>query len=267
MAAPARAAPRGSPRRSPPPAQPGRGRRPLARGRATPTGRSTRCCAAAPSWPRSTPTATPPALGAPGARPVARGRARPPSASPCSSGYARCAELAGELAEAARAQREVVAARRAERRRRGRWPTPSAGSPASTTLQGDREPRARRARRVAADGVRRQRTARARPPPSAWSPRATSRAPAATREAVALATTAARRGAARRADRPAGAGPGAEGVARAKGGDFDEGVEAIRAGLSLALEHELTGEAAELYQRLGTALEVAGGLRRRARRR
>ena len=41
-------------------------------------------------------------------------------------------------------------------------------------------------------------------------------------------------------------------------------METIRAGLSLALEHELTAEAAELYQRLGTALETAadyGGAR------
>ena len=43
-----------------------------------------------------------------------------------------------------------------------------------------------------------------------------------------------------------------------KGGDFDEGMETIRAGLSLALEHELTLEAAEVYQRLGTAHEIAG---------
>ena len=49
-----------------------------------------------------------------------------------------------------------------------------------------------------------------------------------------------------------------EGVARAKLGAFDEGIATIRAGLSLALEHELTLEAAEVYQRLGTAHEVAG---------
>ena len=43
-----------------------------------------------------------------------------------------------------------------------------------------------------------------------------------------------------------------------KGGEFDAGMETIRAGLSLALEHELTLEAAEVYQRLGTAHEIAG---------
>jgi tetratricopeptide (TPR) repeat protein len=50
---------------------------------------------------------------------------------------------------------------------------------------------------------------------------------------------------------------GLEGVSRVKLGDFDAGTAAIRAGLALALEHELTLEAAEVYQRLGTAHEVA----------
>ena len=60
-----------------------------------------------------------------------------------------------------------------------------------------------------------------------------------------------------------------QGVATAKGGEFDAGIEIIRAGLSLALEHELTAEAAEVYQRLGTAHEVRGdygGARDGARR-
>jgi ATP/maltotriose-dependent transcriptional regulator MalT len=51
---------------------------------------------------------------------------------------------------------------------------------------------------------------------------------------------------------------GLEGVACVKGGAYEAGVEIIRAGLSLALEHELTAEAAEVYQRLGTAHEIAG---------
>ncbi len=49
---------------------------------------------------------------------------------------------------------------------------------------------------------------------------------------------------------------GLQGVARAKRGEFADGAETVRAGLSLALEHELTAEAAELYQRLGTVLET-----------
>ena len=52
---------------------------------------------------------------------------------------------------------------------------------------------------------------------------------------------------------------GLEGVIRTKGGAFAEGGRAASApGLSLALEHELTLEAAEVYQRLGTAYEIAG---------
>ena len=51
---------------------------------------------------------------------------------------------------------------------------------------------------------------------------------------------------------------GLEGVARVKGGDFAEGIATIQAGLSLALERELTPVAAEVYQRLGTAREIAG---------
>ena len=50
---------------------------------------------------------------------------------------------------------------------------------------------------------------------------------------------------------------GLSGVATAKRGDFEEGLATVRSGLSLALEHELTAEAAEVYQRLGTALEMA----------
>ena len=51
---------------------------------------------------------------------------------------------------------------------------------------------------------------------------------------------------------------GLEGVARVKLGAFDDGIAIIRAGLSLALEHELTPRRAEVYQRLGTAHEIAG---------
>jgi ATP/maltotriose-dependent transcriptional regulator MalT len=51
---------------------------------------------------------------------------------------------------------------------------------------------------------------------------------------------------------------GLQGVAIVKGGDFEGGIELIRSALALALEHELTAEAAEVYQRLGTAHEVRG---------
>jgi DNA-binding NarL/FixJ family response regulator len=50
----------------------------------------------------------------------------------------------------------------------------------------------------------------------------------------------------------------AEGVVMAKRGDFSPGVDLVKQGLSLALEHGLSTEAIDAYQRLGTALETAG---------
>ena len=50
----------------------------------------------------------------------------------------------------------------------------------------------------------------------------------------------------------------AEGVVTAKRGDFEDGSRLVKEGLSLALEHGLTTEAADAYQRLGTVFETAG---------
>jgi DNA-binding CsgD family transcriptional regulator len=175
--------------------------------------------------------------------------------------HALCAELAGELAEAARSQREVVAARRsegvgraladAERRLAG-----------ICDLQGDRE-RALAARRVAAEAY----AANGLPGEAAAErliAAAYRQAAADHGEAVELARSAGEEASrAERTDLRARA-MGLEGVALAKRGEFELGVETVRAGLSLALEHELTVEAAEVYQRLGTALETAadyGGAR------
>jgi len=47
---------------------------------------------------------------------------------------------------------------------------------------------------------------------------------------------------------------GLQGVAEAKGGDYDRGLASVRAGLALALEEDLTPVAAELYQRLSLVL-------------
>jgi DNA-binding CsgD family transcriptional regulator len=169
--------------------------------------------------------------------------------------YAVHAQLAGELSEAARAQREVVAARRAagagraladaERRIAGIY-----------ALQGDRS-RALVARRVAADAY----AANGLPAEAAaerlviagYLQSAGSHAEAET--TARLAGEEAIR--AERVDLRARA-MGLQGVTRVKRGAYSEGVEIIRAGLSLALEHELTAEAAEVYQRLGTAHEIAG---------
>jgi DNA-binding CsgD family transcriptional regulator len=50
----------------------------------------------------------------------------------------------------------------------------------------------------------------------------------------------------------------AEGVVLAKRGEFEPGMELVKQGLSLALEHDLTAEAVDAYQRLGTVFETAG---------
>jgi predicted ATPase/DNA-binding CsgD family transcriptional regulator len=49
----------------------------------------------------------------------------------------------------------------------------------------------------------------------------------------------------------------AEGVVRAKRGQFERGMGMVKEALSLALEHNLTAEAVEAYQRLGTVFETA----------
>jgi len=168
--------------------------------------------------------------------------------------HARCAELAGDLADATRALREVAVARRthglgralgdAERRLAGIY-----------ELQGDRE-RALASRRVAAnafaaDGLPGE-AAADRLVAAAFLQSAGKHS-----EAVELAGRAVDEAA--RADRTdlRARALALQGVARAKRGEHDAGVATVRAGLSLALEHELTAEAAEAYQRLGTALEVA----------
>ena len=50
----------------------------------------------------------------------------------------------------------------------------------------------------------------------------------------------------------------AEGVVLAKRGEFEPGMKLVKDGLSLALEHNLTTEAVDAYQRLGTVFETAG---------
>ena len=169
--------------------------------------------------------------------------------------YARFEELSGELAEAARAQREVVVARRSEGA--GRALADAERSLAAIyELQGDRE-RALTARRVAADAF-----AANGFPGDAAAERLIAAGYLVSagnhREAVELTRRAGEEaGRAERIDLRARV-LGLQGVARVKGGEFGEGMETIRAGLSLALEHELTLVAGEVYQRLGTAHEIAG---------
>jgi DNA-binding CsgD family transcriptional regulator len=49
-----------------------------------------------------------------------------------------------------------------------------------------------------------------------------------------------------------------EGVVLAKQGNFEDGMGLVKQGLSLALEHGLTAQAVDAYQRLGTVFETAG---------
>ena len=124
---------------------------------------------------RSTPTATRPRAGAPGARAVARAtRSREPRIEVLER-YARCAELAGELAEAVKAWRELSAVRSARGERPRRSPTRSAGSRPSTSS------RASASRRSPPGGSRRRpsRPPAGRPtPPSSGSRWPTTGAPA-----------------------------------------------------------------------------------------
>src|SRR3954447_24440595 len=173
--------------------------------------------------------------------------------------YARAAELAGDLADAARAWRELADLRAragdadgvADAHRR---------LAAVHDLRGGREA-AFAARRVAAD----QLTAGGRPGEAAVERLAMAnqmRLAARHREAVALAAQAgAEAAAAGRADLRARA-LGLEGMATAKQGDYDAGVTTVRTALASALEHGFTGVAAELYQRLSVALYDASNYAR-----
>jgi DNA-binding NarL/FixJ family response regulator len=165
--------------------------------------------------------------------------------------YGRCAELAGELADAAKAWRELAATHdpsgdplgyaRAQRR-----------LAAVHDLSGERDT-AFAARRLAAESF----AAAGEPAAAAHEHLAMAdhhRRGARYGEAVELAAlAAAEASAADRVDLGARA-LGLQGVAQAKGGEFEAGLESVRAGLAEALENDLTPVAAELYQRLSLVL-------------
>jgi DNA-binding NarL/FixJ family response regulator len=169
--------------------------------------------------------------------------------------YANSAELSGELAEAARAWREICAIGASEQ---------LAGAQrrlaAVYDLKGERES-ALAARRAAAEAY----AAAGEPAEAAVERLAMAnylRSGANYSAAIELARTAGREaGRAERLDLRARA-LGLEGVVRAKGGDFEGGLETVRAGLALALEHDMTPVAAELYQRLSLVLYDSADYRR-----
>jgi DNA-binding NarL/FixJ family response regulator len=173
--------------------------------------------------------------------------------------YASSAELAGELAEAGRAWREIcgiLAGLDAGERLAGAQRRLAAVH----GLKGDRESAAA-ARRAAAEAY-----AAAGMPAEAAIERlaiadqllVASHHSAAIEVAQAAGREA---GLAERIDLRARA-LGLEGVSRATRGDFEGGLETVQAGLALALEHGLTPVAAELYQRLSVVLYDAADYRR-----
>ncbi len=165
--------------------------------------------------------------------------------------YARCCQPAGDLAEAARAWRELVALHAAAHAE-GAVAGAQRGLAAVLELAGDRDG-AVLARAAAADAYA-----------------ATGDLAAAAVERLAIANQrrlAARHGEAIELARAAKADAeaagrldlriralGLEGMARAKHGEYEAGLETVRGGLALALEHDLTAVAAELYQRLSVTL-------------
>jgi DNA-binding NarL/FixJ family response regulator len=168
---------------------------------------------------------------------------------------AGCAELAGDLAEAATVWREVADGRRrqgdpfplgtAQRRLaavlelQGRWQEALAGrEQAAVAFTAAGSPADAAAERLASAVHLR----------SAGSFRA----------ALSLLETAGRQARATgRVDLQARI-LGQEGNVRARMGEGQAAVELVRAGLALALEHGLTGPAAEIYQRLADSLEHTG---------
>jgi DNA-binding NarL/FixJ family response regulator len=169
-------------------------------------------------------------------------------------GFARCAELSGQLNDATRALREAVAARRVRGADRA---LARAERRLATVydLNGDRE-RALAGRQAAAE----VNAAIGEPAEAAADRLVVARyLQAASRHDEAIEFARAAGEEARRAGRTdlRARALGLEGVARARRGELEPGVETVRSGLSLALEHGLTAEAAEVYQRLGTALEQA----------
>ncbi len=172
--------------------------------------------------------------------------------------HGHCAELAGDLPEAARAFRELSELRRSERGDRALADAVRrlAGV---YDLQGDRA-RARASRELAASAY-----ATAKLPAEAAVERLVLGAymQAAGDHDAAVATAALAREEARAAGRVdiEARALGLEGVARAKRGEHAEGVDTVREGLQLALAGDLSAVAGDVYQRLGTALEIAADYR------
>ena len=173
--------------------------------------------------------------------------------------YARCAELAGEPAEAIRAWRELSALR-GSRGETAAFADAQRRLAAVLEVKGERE-QAFSARRLAADAF----AGEGRPAEAALEHLTMAnhrRAGGRFAEAIELAEMAVSDAeGADRIDLSARA-QGVLGVAQAKGGQFEVGLETVRGALAMALERDLTPVAAELYQRLSLVLYDSADYRR-----
>ncbi len=174
--------------------------------------------------------------------------------------YANSAELGGELAEAARAWREICAIRQAEPGTGEAYAAAQSRLAAVHDMRGNRE-LALAARAAAAEvyaGNGRHAEAAVERLAMANYLRFAARHSEAVELAEAAVDDAER---AERLDLRARA-LGLVGVGTAKRGEYEKGLETVRSGLALALEHDLTPVAAELYQRLSVVLYDSADYRR-----
>jgi DNA-binding CsgD family transcriptional regulator len=169
--------------------------------------------------------------------------------------YAHSAELSGEVTEAARAWRELCAVR-AEHGSRAAYARAQRRLAAVHDLRADRDA-AFAARNAAAEAFAVEgclaESAVERLALANYL-RAGANYSASNDLALTAATDAARAG---RLDLRLRA-LGVQGVAQAKGGDYERGLATVRESLAQALEHDLTEVSADLYQRLSTVLYDAG---------
>jgi DNA-binding NarL/FixJ family response regulator len=173
--------------------------------------------------------------------------------------YAASTELVGQLAEAAKAWRELAGIRSSRGEPLGLAEAQRRLASVSA-LKGDRET-AFAARRLAVEAF----LAADHPADAAGERLAMAnhrRAGAQYSEAIELAEAAI--GDAEAAQRPDVGirAMGLLGVAKAKGGEYEVGLETVRAALAQALENDMTPVAAELYQRLSLVLYDAADYRR-----
>jgi len=174
--------------------------------------------------------------------------------------YANSAELSGQLAEAARAWREICAVRQAGPGSADAYAVAQSRLAAVHDMRGERE-RALAARAAAVEAY----AASGRHAEAAVERLAMAnylRFAARHSEAIELAQAAVAD--AERAERPdlRARALGLEGVAQAKRGEYEKGLDTVRTGLAVALEHNLTPAAAELYQRLSLVLYDSADYRR-----